>query len=163
MLPSPPSPKTIMSKSHHYQKPPSLTNVNAFPSKGWALKDQPITAIVPGCIGDVIGYKDYYFLNKRILCTQAFSTTAVATTVDNGATLPGSTKLDSNTGHNCKMPQQLYRVFLYACAWHSTRLPPCPSKQTSILEHATTGHQCSSSLLQRQLLFSFTTPTPTIR
>ncbi len=40
-----------------------------------------------------------------------FSITAVGTTVDDGESPPGSTELDDETGHNCKMPHNLYHIF----------------------------------------------------
>ena len=83
-------------------------------------KDRPIKCVISGQIGEVIGYEDYYFENQRILCTRAFSTSAIATTIDNGASPPGSTKLDDNTGHNCKMPKALYKAFCH----HLLGLPP---------------------------------------
>jgi hypothetical protein len=48
---------------------------------------------------------------KRILCTRAFSVAAVATTVDDGASPPGSTELNDESGHNCKMSSKKYRSF----------------------------------------------------
>jgi hypothetical protein len=93
------------------QKFPSPTNVNAFPLEGWMTQTRPIACTVSGCIGDIIGFNDYYFEAKRVLCTRAFSTSAVGTTVDDGESPPRSTKLDDETGHNCKMPHNLYRIF----------------------------------------------------
>ncbi len=84
------------------------------------MKDRPIKCVISGQMGKVIGYKDYYFENKRVLCTQAFSTFAVATTINDGAFPPGSTELDDNTGHNCKMPKALYKAFCH----HVLGLPP---------------------------------------
>ena len=40
-----------------------------------------------------------------------FSTFAVEMTVDDGKSPPGSTKRDDETGHNCKMPHDLYCTF----------------------------------------------------
>jgi hypothetical protein len=40
-----------------------------------------------------------------------FSTSTVGTTVNDGKSPPGSTKLDDETGHNCKMPHNLYPIF----------------------------------------------------
>jgi hypothetical protein len=68
----------------------------------------------------VIGYKDYYFESEQVLCMQAFSTSAVATTIDNGAFPPGSTECNDDTGHNCKMPKALYKAFCH----HVLGLPP---------------------------------------
>ena len=59
----------------------------------------------------VIGFNDYYFEAERVLCTRAFSTSAVGTTVNDGTSPPGSTELNDETGHNCKMPHSLYRIF----------------------------------------------------
>jgi hypothetical protein len=72
------------------------------------LKDR---AVIPGRQNDIIGYEDYYFLHKHVLCTHGFSTSAVASTINNGAYPPGSTELDNKTGHNCRMPCTLYRTF----------------------------------------------------
>jgi hypothetical protein len=103
----------ITMPKHHRSKPPSPTNVNAFPTEGWMTKDCPIECVVSGRIGEIAGYKDYYFENKRVLCTRAFSTSAVATTIDGGAFPPGSTELDDATVHNCKMLKALYEVFCH--------------------------------------------------
>jgi hypothetical protein len=64
---------TIIMSKHHRSKPPSPTNITAFPTEGWMLKDRPIKCVILGRIGKVIGYKDYYFENERVLCTRAFS------------------------------------------------------------------------------------------
>jgi hypothetical protein len=83
-------------------------------------KDCPIECVISGRIGKDIGYEDYYFENKRVLCTRAFSTSTVATTIDHGVFPPGSTELNDNTGHNCKMPKALYKAFCH----HVLGLPP---------------------------------------
>ena len=93
------------------QKSPSPTNVNAFPSEGWMTRTRPIACTVSGRIGDIIGFDDYYFEAERVLCTHAFSISAVGTTVDDDESPPGSTELDDETGHNCKMPHNLYHIF----------------------------------------------------
>jgi hypothetical protein len=67
--------------------------------------------VVPGRIGTIIGYEDYYISNEQILCTRAFSVAAIATTVDDGAPPPGSTELDDEAGHNCKMSHDSYKSF----------------------------------------------------
>jgi hypothetical protein len=69
------------------------------------------TSIVPGRIGKILGYKDYYFKSKRVLCTQAFLAAALSTTDDDGDSPPGSTKLDVEMGHNCKMTEEHYWAF----------------------------------------------------
>jgi hypothetical protein len=92
-------------------KPPSPTNVASFPTEGSLSTTCPTECVVPGCIDDIIGYKEYCIKNERVLCTHAFSIAAVATTIDDGAYPPGSTKLDDKTGHNCKMSQRLYTSF----------------------------------------------------
>jgi len=103
---------------HNRLKPPSPTD--AFPVEGWMTKDRPIECDVLGRIGKVIGYEEYYFENERVLCMRAFSTSAVATTIDDGASPPGSTELNNNTGHNCKTPKALYKAFCH----HVPGLPP---------------------------------------
>jgi hypothetical protein len=77
----------ITMPKHHRSKPPSPTNVNAFPAEGWMTKDRLIKCVVSGRIGKIIGYEDYYFKNKQVLCTRAFSTSAIATTIDDGVNL----------------------------------------------------------------------------
>ena len=105
------------------QKSTSPTNVNAFPSEGWMTRTRPsIASTVSGRIGigDVIGFNDYYFEAERVLCTWAFSTSAVETTVNDGESPPGSTELDDETGHNCKMPQRSWTP-LGLLGYHSIR------------------------------------------
>ena len=74
-------------------------------------RTRPIACTVSGRIGGIIGFNDYYFEEERVLCTRAFSISAIGTTVDDGKSLPGSTELDDETGHNCKMPHDPYRIF----------------------------------------------------
>ena len=62
-------------------------------------RTRPIACTVSGRIGDVIGFKDYYFEAEQVLITCVFSTSAVGTTVDNGESPPGSTEIDDETGH----------------------------------------------------------------
>jgi hypothetical protein len=100
-----------MPKSPAPPKPPSPPNISNFPIKGWMSITRPTKCVVSGRIGNIIGYDNYYFENERILCTCVFSVAAVATTIDNGASPPGSTELDDETGHNCKMSHELYKSF----------------------------------------------------
>jgi hypothetical protein len=93
--------------SKRQQKSTSPNNVNAFPSEGWMTQTRPIACTIPGRIGDIFGFNNNYFEAERVLCTQAISTSTVGTTVDDGESPPGSTELDDETGHNCKMPQSL--------------------------------------------------------
>ncbi len=96
-----------MNMSKHQQKSTSPTNFNTFPSEGWMTRTRPIACTIPGRIGDIIGFNDYYFKAERVLCTQVFSMSTVGTTVNDGKSPPESTKLKDETGHNCKMPQNL--------------------------------------------------------
>ena len=112
--------KFELASEKRQQKSTSPTNVNAFPSEGWMTRTRPIACTISGRIGigDAIGFNDYYFEAERVLCTRVFSTSAVGTTVDDGESPPGSTELDDETGHNCKMPHSLYRIFCTsALAW----------------------------------------------
>jgi hypothetical protein len=95
----------------HQPKPPFPTTINAFPTEGWMTRDRPIVSTVSGGTGDIIGFNDYYFEAKRVLCTHAFSTSAVGMMVNDSQSPPGSTKLDDKTSHNCKMLHDLYRTF----------------------------------------------------
>jgi hypothetical protein len=90
---------------------PSPTNVNSFPFDGWMTTTHPTKCIVPGQIGKILGFEDYHFESKHVLCTRAFSAAAVSTTVNDGEFPPGSTKLDDEIGNNCKMSKEQYRVF----------------------------------------------------
>ena len=94
------NPLATMSKHAHRPKDPSPTNAANFLSEGWA-----------GQQNGIIGYKNYYLLHEHVLCTRAFSTSAVASMIDNGAYPPGSTELDDETGHNWRMPRTLYPAF----------------------------------------------------
>jgi len=99
-----------MNMTKHQQKSTSPTNVNAFPLplEGWMTRTCPIACTESGRVGNIIGFNDYYFEAERVLCTWLFSTSAVGTTVDDGESPPGSTEFDDETGHNCKMPHNLY-------------------------------------------------------
>jgi hypothetical protein len=92
-------------------KAPSPTNVNSFPVNGWMMTTRPASSIVPGCIGKILSYEDYYFKSKCVLCTRAFLVAAISTTVDDGDFPPESTKLNDEMGHNCKMTKEQYRAF----------------------------------------------------
>ena len=105
------NPFATMSKHAHRPKVPSPTNAANFPSEGWATKERPIRAVVSGQQNNIMGYKDYYFLHEHILRTCAFSTSVVASTINNCAYPPGSTELDNKTRHNYRMPRTLYRAF----------------------------------------------------
>jgi hypothetical protein len=63
-------------------------------------KEHPIRAIMPGRVNDIIGFDDDYFLHECVLCTHAFSISAVARTINDGASPPRSTELDDETRHN---------------------------------------------------------------
>jgi hypothetical protein len=71
-----------MNMTNCQQKSPSPSNVNALPSEEWMTRNRPIECTVSGHVGDIIGFNNYYFEAERVLCTQAFSTSAVGTTVD---------------------------------------------------------------------------------
>jgi hypothetical protein len=105
------SPPTMPKSTSRTLKPPSPVTVSHFPTKGWMSNTRPTVCAVPGQVRTTIGYEDYYIHNERILCTRAFSVATVATTVDNGASPPGSTKLDDVSGHNWKMSSEKYRSF----------------------------------------------------
>jgi hypothetical protein len=92
-------------------KPPSPVTVSHFPTNGWLSDTRPTPCVVHGQLGLIIGYEDYYIHEERVLCTRAFSIAAVATTVDDGASPPGSTELDDESGHNCKMSSENYKSF----------------------------------------------------
>jgi hypothetical protein len=79
--------KSIITKPSMSTRPPKVlspTNVNSFLVDGWMTTTRPMTSVVPGRIGKILGYEDYYFESERFLCTQAFLVAAVSTTVDNG-------------------------------------------------------------------------------
>jgi hypothetical protein len=98
-------------------KPPSPVNVSHFPTEGWLLHTRPTTCVVPGRIGTVIGYEDYYIHEERVLCTRAFLVAAVATTVDDGASPPGSTELDDEAGPQLQDVTRPLEILLSTCPW----------------------------------------------
>jgi len=100
-----------MNMTKRQQKSPSPTNINAYPSDGWMTRTRPIACTVSSHTGDIIGFNDNYFEAEQVLCTCSFSISAIGTTVDDGESPPGSTDLDDETGHNCMMPHNLYRIF----------------------------------------------------
>ncbi len=75
------------------------------------MTTRPTKCVVPGRIGQIIGYKDFYFESERVLCIRAFLVTAVSSTIDDGEFPPRSTELDEETGHNCKMTKIQYLDF----------------------------------------------------
>ncbi len=109
--PSPPSPHALPKR-----RPPPKSTASQL-MDGWTTC--PTTSVVPGQIGKILWYEDYYFESKHVLCTQAFSVAAVSTTVDNGESSPGSTKLDNKTGHNCRMSKEQYQSFCRLVNYHS--------------------------------------------
>ena len=62
-----------------------------------------------GWVGDTLGYKDYCFEDKHVLYTYAFSTTTVATMINNSISTWGGTELDDKAGHNYKMRKEHYQ------------------------------------------------------
>ena len=104
---------------------------------------------VSGRVGDIIGFNDYYFEAERVLCTHAFYTSAIGMTVDDGNSPPGSTKLDDETGHNCKMPHNLFRIFCTSVlgfpsdSWAVTRL----EAGSGVQESTPTRSRCDDVVL----------------
>ena len=84
------SPPTMPKTIPRTPKPPSPVNVSHFPTEGWILHTRPTMCTVPGRIGTIIGYEEYYIHEEHVLCTRAFSVAAVATTVDDGASPRGA-------------------------------------------------------------------------
>ncbi len=98
---------------------------------------RPTKCVVPGQIGQIIGYKDYYFESERVLCTRAFLVTAVSTTIDDGEFPPRSTELNEETGHNCKMTKIQYRDF---------------TQLVLGLDNETWANHCTESALRNMIL-----------
>ncbi len=86
----------LATMSRHARLPLTLPTSHL---KDGQLKSAPSALL--SLVDGIIGYKDYYFLHKRVLCTPAFSTSAVASRINDGAYPPGSTEIDDETGHNC--------------------------------------------------------------
>jgi hypothetical protein len=89
----------------------SPTNINSFPFDELMTTTCPTKCIVPDLIGKILRFEGYYFKSEHVLCTRAFSVATVSTTVNDGEFPPGSTELDDETGHNCKMSKEQYRAF----------------------------------------------------
>ncbi len=85
LTPEPTMPKI---STPHTPTSPSSINVSHFPTEGWLSHTRPTKCVVSGRIGTIIGYEEYYIKDDRVLCSRAFSTAAVTTTVDDGASPP---------------------------------------------------------------------------
>jgi hypothetical protein len=105
------SPPTMPKSTTRTTKPPSPVNASDFPTTGWISNTRSSTCGVSDRVGTIIGYEDYYIHDERVLCTRAFSIAAVSTTIDDGASPPGSTELDDESGHNCRMSAETYKSF----------------------------------------------------
>jgi hypothetical protein len=105
------SPPTMFKSTLRIPKPPSPVNVSHFPTDCWLSDTHPTTCVVPGQMGVTIGYEDYYIHGEHVLCTRAFSVATITTTVDDSASPPGRTKLNDESGHNCKMSSEHYKSF----------------------------------------------------
>jgi hypothetical protein len=97
---------------HQQSKTPSPTNVNAFSTEGYQMRtmDIPSVCTVSGRVGDILSFKVYYFEAVVVLGTCTFSTTAAGSTINDGKSSPGSTKVNNETGRNCKMPCKLFTI-----------------------------------------------------
>jgi hypothetical protein len=85
---------------HRHPKPPSPTNVGAFLTVGSMMEGHPIKCTVSGRVSDIIGSEDYHIKGEHVLCTRAFSTSAVANIINNSAPPSGRTKLNHIMVHN---------------------------------------------------------------
>ena len=59
----------------------------------------------------IILYKHYFFHDGWVLLTQAFTASTTASTVGDGGLPWGSTELDDETGHNCRMTHKEFQDF----------------------------------------------------
>jgi hypothetical protein len=59
----------------------------------------------------MISYKHYFFHDSHVLLTQAFAASTTSSTVGDGGLPRGSTELDEETGHNCKMTPEEFQEF----------------------------------------------------
>ena len=60
---------------------------------------RPTKCVMPGQIGKILGFEDYYFESKCILCTQAFSVATISTTANNDESHP--CKTNNGEFHPC--------------------------------------------------------------
>ena len=90
---------------------PCSLNVLPSPTNKWSVTSHPIKAKTPGFYNTTISCKHYFFHDSRVLLTQAFAASTTSTTVGDGGSPCGSTKLDEETGHNCKMTANEFQDF----------------------------------------------------
>ena len=90
---------------------PSPTNAANTPfDDGWHLCTKNYTSVVPGFIGENIGSDGFYMTGGSILQTNGWKTSATSSTIGDGGQPEGSTELDDDTGHNCKMSKERYKT-----------------------------------------------------
>ena len=100
----------LKKKTLHLPHPSSL-DVLPSPTDKWSATTHPIKAWVVGYVGYHISYKNFYFHQSHVLLTQAFTISTTASTVGDGGTPKGSTKLDAICGSNCTMDKDEFRMF----------------------------------------------------
>jgi hypothetical protein len=66
-----------------------------------------------GFKGMLISYAHFYFHIGHVLLTHAYTTSTTATTVGDGGNPRGSTELDDESGHNCRMSDEDHHVFAH--------------------------------------------------
>ncbi len=66
-----------------------------------------------GFKGIPIFYAHFYFHNGWLLLTHAYTTSTTATTIGDGGDPQGSTELDDEPGHNCRMSNEDHHVFAH--------------------------------------------------
>ena len=70
-----------------------------------------LQATVMGFNGMIILYAHYYNHQDHVLLTQAYAMSTTATTVGDGGNPQGSTELDNESGHNCRMTDTKFWIF----------------------------------------------------
>jgi hypothetical protein len=66
-----------------------------------------------GFNGMIILFAHYYFHQDRVLLTHAYAASTTATTVRDGGDPRGSTELDDESEHNCRMTDEEFRIFAH--------------------------------------------------
>jgi hypothetical protein len=94
---------------HH----PCSLNVFPSPTNKWSKTSHPIKAAVLGYHDTRISYMHYYFHDRQVFLTQAFTASTTASTVGDGGHPRGSTELDDENGYNCRMTHKKFQEFGY--------------------------------------------------
>jgi hypothetical protein len=83
------------------------------PRDKWSAMTHPPLSYCHRIQGHPILYGHFYFNNGCVLLTHAYATGTTATTIRHGGNPRGSTELDEESGHNCRMSNEDHHLFVH--------------------------------------------------